>query len=77
MKPLPPFLSLSIMTRRQINQMFLNPLHPIISMYILYTVLYSLFSIQGADKENLFNNLWLVIISFILVTLMVDSGVTL
>ena len=57
--------------------MFLNPLHPIISMYILYTVLYSLFSIQGADKENLFNNLWLVIISFILVTLMVDSGVTL
>ena len=77
MKPLPPSLSLSIMTRRQINQMFLNLLHPIISMYILYTVLYSLFSIQGADKENLFNNLWLVIISFILVTLMVDSGVTL
>ena len=36
--PLPPSLSLSIMKRRQINWIFLNPLHPIISMYILQTV---------------------------------------
>ena len=38
MKPLPPSLSLSKMARKQINWMFLNPLHPIISMYILQTV---------------------------------------
>ena len=35
---------------------------------------------QDAEKENLFNNqeiLWLVIIPFILITLMCDSGVIL
>ena len=44
-------------------------------MHILQTVLYISL---GADKENFFNNqelLYLVIISFILVTLMCDSGV--
>ena len=51
----------------------INPLHPNTSMYILYTVLY----FYGADEENLFTDqklLLLVIISFILVTLMCDSG---
>ena len=53
----------------------LNPLHPHINMHILNTVFLYIF--HGADKENLFNNqelLLLVIISFILVTLMVDLG---
>ena len=44
---------------------------------ILLTVLYTLL---GADMENLFNNqelLYFVIISYILLTLMFDSGVIL
>ena len=47
-------------------------------MHILHAALYIHF--QGADKENLFNNqefLWLIIISFILMTLMLDSEVIL
>ena len=50
---------------------------PNISMNILLTVLYTLL---GADMENLFNNqelLYFVIISYILLTLMFDSGVIL
>ena len=52
----------------------INPLHPKLSMHILHTVLYT-FSV--ADGENLFNNqepLYLVIFSFILVTLGVIQG---
>ena len=44
-------------------------------MHILHTILYIS---KGADEENLFNNQEfheLVIISFILMTLMFDSGV--
>ena len=43
-----------------------------------YSPYCSLYISQGADKENLFNNqelLLLEIISFILITLMCDSGV--
>ena len=50
---------------------------PNISMNILLTVLYTLL---GADMKNLFNNqelLYFVIISYILMTLMCDSGVIL
>ena len=50
---------------------------PNISMNILLTVLYTLL---GADMENLFNNqelLYFVIISYILLTLIFDSGVIL
>ena len=50
---------------------------PNISMNILLTVLYTL---SGANMENLFNNqelLYFVIISYILLTLMFDSGVIL
>ena len=42
-----------------------------------YSLYCSLCISLGADKENLFNNqklLWLVIISFIPVTVMFDSG---
>ena len=49
-----------------------------ISIHILYTVT-RIFS-QGVDRENLGTDrelFWLVIISFILVTLMCDSGVKL
>ena len=51
----------------------INPLHPNISMHILHTVLWC------ADEENLFNNqkVLQLIIFFILVTLMIDSGVIL
>ena len=44
-------------------------------MHILHTVLYTF--LDGADKKNLFDNqkpLKLVIISFIMLTLMCDSG---
>ena len=75
MTPLPPSLSLSMMAQKQINQMCLNPLCPIISMYILQTVLCTFPMVL--IRRISFNNLWLVIISFILVTLMVDSGVIL
>ena len=50
------------------SQSWFNPLHPNIIMYILHTF---------ADKENLYNNqelLWLLIISYVLITLMCDSG---
>ena len=50
---------------------------PNISMNILLTVLYTLL---GTDMENLFNNqelLYFVIIFYILLTLMFDSGVIL
>ena len=50
---------------------------PNISMNILLTVLYTL---SGANMENLFNNqelLYFLIISYILLTLMFDSGVIL
>ena len=46
-----------------------------IGMHILHTVFYTF--PEGLTKENLFENqelLWLVIISFILMTLMFDSG---
>ena len=52
----------------------INPLHPKLSMHILHNVLYT-FSV--ADRENLFNNqapLYLVIFSFILITLGVIQG---
>ena len=75
MTPLPPSLSLSMMAQKQINQMCLNSLCPIISMYILQTVLCTFPKVL--IRRISFNNLWLVIISFILVTLMVDSGVIL
>ena len=48
-------------------------------MHILHNVL-STFPFWAADMENLFNIqefFWLVIISFILVTLMFDAGVIL
>ena len=57
----------------------LNSLHPNISMHILHTGLFTLFS-KCACKENLFSNqevLQLIIISFILMTLMFDSWVIL
>ena len=47
----------------------LYPLHPNISLHILYTILYISYA---TDKENLFNNqepLKLEVISFILITL--------
>ena len=56
----------------------LNPLQPNTSVNILQTVVHKIS--YGVDRENLFNNqelLQLVIISFILMTLMPDSGVTL
>ena len=52
-----------------------NLLHPIISMYILHTVLRTFPKVL--TRRISFNNLWLVIISFILVTFMFDSGVIL
>ena len=75
MTPLPPSLSLSMMAQKQINQMCLNPLCPIINMYILHTVLCTFPEVL--TRRISFNNLWLVIISFVLVTLMFDSGVIL
>ena len=48
-----------------------NPLHPIINLHILHTVPHTFLEVM---TENLFDNqelLWLVIISFTLVTLMV------
>ena len=56
----------------------IDPLHPNISMYILHTVLYTFPPYVG--KENLINNLEVlqsIVISFILMTLMFDSGVIL
>ena len=64
MTPLPPSLSLSMMAQKQINQMYLNPLCPIISMYILHTVLCTFSKVL--TRRISFKNLWLVIISFIL-----------
>ena len=55
-----------------------KPLHPNISIQISHTVLYTFPKYAG--KENLFNNqkvLQLIIISFILMTLMFDSGMIL
>ena len=55
----------------------INPLHPNISMHILHTVLYTSLC---AGRENLFNNrevLQFIIIAFILITLMFNSGVIL
>ena len=52
--------------------MFFNPLHR-----DAYSPYFFLYISWGANKENLFENqelLWLVIISFILMTLMFDSG---
>ena len=50
-----------------------------LDVYSQYCSIYiSLYISYGANKENLFNNqelLWLVIISFILLTLMRDSRV--
>ena len=54
----------------------LNPSHPNISVHILHVIYNSL----GADKENLFinqENFKLVIISFILMTLLCDTGIIL
>ena len=58
--------------------MFINPLHPNISMQILHTVLYTFPEVltRGTVFKN--QELYkLVIISLILVTLMFDSGVIL
>ena len=58
--------------------MFVNPLHPNISMQILHTVLYTFPEVL--TRRNVFKNqelYKLVIISLILVTLMFDSGVIL
>ena len=55
-----------------------NLKHPNISMNIFHNVFYTF--PRGTDKENLFKIqelLCLVIISFFIVTLMVDSGVIL
>ena len=60
------------------SKSMLNPLQPNISVNILQTVVHKIS--YGVDRENLFNNqelLQLVIISFILMTLMPDSVVTL
>ena len=56
----------------------IKPLHRNISMHILLTVLNTFLLCAG--RENLFNNqevLKFVIIAFILITLMFDSGVIL
>ena len=69
------------MIKSEINfsdQVLFNSLHPKIIMHILHTVLYTFPKVL--DKENLSNKqelLWLVIISFILMTLICDSGVIL
>ena len=58
--------------------MFVNPLHPNISMLILHTVLYTFPEVL--TRRNVLKNqelYKLVIISLILVTLMFDSGVIL
>ena len=55
--------------------LLVKPLHPKISMHILFAVLYTLSKVL--IEESLFNNqqlVQLVIISFILVTLVSDSG---
>ena len=55
---------------------FLSPLHPMISIHVLHTVLYTF--LQVLTFENLFSNqklLLLLIIMFILVTFILDSGV--
>ena len=57
-----------------IRGQMVDPLKPIISMHILHTVLYTFYT--SSAKENLFNNqelLYLVIISSILLTLVLDS----
>ena len=54
----------------------INPFHPNISKYILHN--FFLYVSFGTDKENVLNNQelhWLVIISFILLALMCDSGI--
>ena len=61
---------MSVILIFSISNGIINPLQPNISRHIL----------QGADKENLFNNqefLLLVIISLILMTLLCDSGMIL
>ena len=61
---------MSVILILSISNGIINPLQPNISRHIL----------QGADKENLFNNqefLLLVIISLILMTLLCDSGMIL
>ena len=69
------------MIKSEINfsdQVLFNSLHPNIIMHILHTVLYTFPKVL--DKENLSNKqelLWSVIISFILMTLICDSGVIL
>ena len=65
---------LKVIYNKRSEKDIINPLHPNTSMYILHTVLY----FYGADEENLFTDqklLLLVIISFILITLVCDSGV--
>ena len=58
--------------------MFINPLHPNISMHILHTVLYTFPEVLKRGKVFKNQELYkLVIISLILVTLMFDSGVIL
>ena len=54
----------------------LSPLHPNISIYILHTVLYTFLKVLTRRICLAINNL-LVVISFIFVTLMRDSGVIL
>ena len=58
----------------------INPSHPDISMNILHTVLNTFPYVPAGHRENLFNNqevLQFIIIAFILMTLMSDSGVIL
>ena len=67
---------LKVIHNKRLEKDIINPLHPNTSMHILHTVLY----FYGADEENLFTDqklLLLVIISFILITLVCDSGVIL
>ena len=53
------------------------PLHPNISMHILYTVLYTFPNGLARRIFSIIQGLQLIVISFILMTLMFDSGVIL
>ena len=54
-----------------------NPLHPNISMHILHTVLYTSPKVLTRRICLRIKSFFLVIIPFILITLMCDSGVIL
>ena len=76
-----PCLLLTVNTGNQLIPLkvniYVNTLHHNFIMYILFC---SLYISKGTDEENLFNSqelLLFVIISFILMTVMCDSGVML